>query len=97
MEFLFSPNLRESSFQNINYFHIASKRLEEISDIRFLSEKNEDLKNIVVTSISSGFDDEKLKSKINFKFNKIIQEIKINGIKTSIGSFIYFYSHQILS
>ena len=64
----------------LNHFHIASKRLEEISDIRFLSEKNEDLKNIVVTSISSGFDDEKLKSKINFKFNKIIQEINENSI-----------------
>ena len=64
----------------LNYFHIASKRLEEISDIRFLSEKNEDLKNIVVTSISSGFEDEKLKSKINFKFNKIIQEINENSI-----------------
>ena len=64
----------------LNHFHIASKRLEEISDIRFLSEKNEDLKNIVVTSISSGFEDEKLKSKINFKFNKIIQEINENSI-----------------
>ena len=64
----------------LNYFHIASKRLGEISDIRFLSEKNEDLKNIVVTSISSGFEDEKLKSKINFKFNKIIQEINENSI-----------------
>ncbi len=64
----------------LNYFHIASKRLGEISEIRFLSEKNEDLKNIVVTSISSGFEDEKLKSKINFKFNKIIQEINENSI-----------------
>ncbi len=64
----------------LNYFHIASKRLEEISDILFLSEKNEDLKNIIVTSISSGFDDEKLKSKINLKFNEIIQEINENSI-----------------
>ena len=64
----------------LNYFHIASKRLEEISDIRFLSEKNEDLKNMIVTSISSGFDDEKLKSKINLKFNEIIQEINENSI-----------------
>ena len=29
--------------------------------------------------------------------NKTIKKIIINGIKTSIGSFIYFYSHQILS
>ena len=64
----------------LNYFHIASKRLEEISDIRFVSEKNEDLKNIIVTSISSGFDDEKLNSKINLKFNEIIQEINENSI-----------------
>ena len=64
----------------LNYFHIASKRLEEISDIRFLSEKNEDLKNIIVTSISSGFDDEKLNSKINLKFNEIIQEVNANSI-----------------
>ena len=64
----------------LNYFHIASKRLEEISDILFLSEKNEDLKNIIVTSISSGFDDEKLNSKINLKFNEIIQEINENSI-----------------
>ena len=64
----------------LNYFHIASKRLEEISDIRFLSEKNEDLKNIIVNSISSGFDDEKLNSKINLKFNEIIQEVNANSI-----------------
>ena len=64
----------------LNYFHIASKRLEEISNIRFLSEKNEDLKNIIVNSISSGFDDEKLNSKINLKFNEIIQEINENSI-----------------
>ena len=64
----------------LNYFHIASKRLEEISDIRFLSEKNENLKNIIVTSISSGFDDEKLNSKINLKFNEIIQEVNANSI-----------------
>ena len=64
----------------LNYFHIASKRLEEISNIRFLSEKNEDLKNIIVNSISSGFDDEKLNSKINLKFNEIIQEINTNSI-----------------
>ncbi len=64
----------------LNYFHIASKRLDEISDICFLSEKNEDLKNIIVTSISSGLDDEKLKSKISLKFNEIIQEINENSI-----------------
>ena len=64
----------------LNYFHIASKRLEEISILRFLSEKNEDLKNIIVNSISSGFDEEKLKSKINLKFNEIIKEINENSI-----------------
>ena len=64
----------------LNYFHIASKRLEEISNIRFLSEKNEDLKNIIVNSISSGFDDEKFNSIIDLKFNEIIQEINENSI-----------------
>ena len=38
------------------------------------------MKNIIVTSISSGFDDEKLNSKINLKFNEIIQEINENSI-----------------
>ena len=38
-------------FIMLNYFEIASKKIEEISEIIFLSEKNEGLKKLIITSL----------------------------------------------
>ena len=37
----------------LNYFEIASKKLEELSEIEFISEKNESLKNTIITALSN--------------------------------------------
>ena len=38
----------------LNYFDIVSKKIEELSEIKFLSEKNESLKKLIITSILEG-------------------------------------------
>ena len=38
----------------LNFFDIASKKIEELSDIVFLSKKNEDLKNAIISSLIDG-------------------------------------------
>ena len=37
----------------LNYFEIASKKLEELSEIEFISEKNESLKNTIINALSN--------------------------------------------
>ena len=63
----------------LNDLEIASKKLEELSQIEFLSEKNEDLKNTVVNSLSEGKDKEIISSDINENYKKIIEQIKENS------------------
>ena len=63
----------------LNYLDIAKNKLEELSEIEFLAEKNENLKNLIITSLTSGNDKELIKSKINTEYNKIINEIDENS------------------
>ena len=63
----------------LNYAQTASKKLEELSEIEFLVEKNESLKNVVITSLTEGNDKEDISSKINKEYNKIIEEINENS------------------
>ena len=53
--------------------------MEELSKIEFLSEKNESLKNVIITSIIEGNDKEAINQKINTEYDKIISEIKENS------------------
>ena len=48
----------------LNYFDIVSKKIEELSEIIFLSEKNESLKKLIISSILEGLDQEKLNQKL---------------------------------
>mgnify|MGYP001458071234 CR=1 FL=1 len=63
----------------LNYLEIAEKKMEELSKIEFLSEKNESLKNVIITSIIEGNDKEAINQKINTGYDKIISEIKENS------------------
>ena len=63
----------------LNFSHLASKKLEELSEIEFLSEKNESLKNIIISSMSEGKDMEVINAKINNGFGKIVKEINENS------------------
>ena len=58
---------------------VAEKKMEELSKIEFLSEKNESLKNVIVTSISEGNDRQAISMKINKGYDKMIEEINENS------------------
>ena len=47
--------------------------------MEFLSEKNESLKNLIITSITDGNDKEVISSKINSEYSKITKEINENS------------------
>ena len=58
---------------------IALKKIEELSEIKFLSEKNQSLKDVIISSLSEGSDNEAISSKINTDYDKIINEISENS------------------
>ncbi len=66
-------------FTILNYLEITSQRIEELSEIQFLSENNESLKNEIITSLTEGEDEEAINSKINSGYDKIINEINENS------------------
>jgi DNA primase len=63
----------------LNYFEIASKKIEELSKIEFLSEKNESLKNIIISSLTNENDREAAQVKINLEYKNLVTEIKENS------------------
>ena len=63
----------------LNYLEITKKKIEELSGIEFLAEKNESLKNLIITSLIDGRDKEVINTKINTGYNKIINEINENS------------------
>ncbi len=63
----------------LNYLEIASKKIEDLSEIDFLSEKNEHLKKEITTYLIDGNDKEVINKKINTNYEKIIGEINENS------------------
>jgi DNA primase len=63
----------------LNYLDIASKKLEELSEIEFLAEKNESLKKEITTYLIEGNNKEFINKKINAAYNKILREINENS------------------
>ena len=63
----------------LNYLDTAFKKLEELSEIEFLTEKNENLKTAIVTSLSEGQDKHTIRAKINSGYEKIIKEMNENS------------------
>ena len=63
----------------LNNFEIASKKIEKLSKIKLLSEKNESLKNEVLTLISDQTDKKIIQQKIHTEYKKLIEEIKENS------------------
>ncbi len=63
----------------LNHLEIASEKLEDLSKIEFISEKNESLKNALITSISDGSNKDTIFLRINSSFKKIIEEINENS------------------
>ena len=69
----------QSAFIILNYLTIASKKLEDLSEIEFLSEKNESLKKEITNNIIEGNDKDAINKKINNNYDKIIEEINENS------------------
>ena len=63
----------------LNYSKIALKKMEELSEISFLAEKNESLKNIIISSLSDQNDTATIGLKINDEYDKTIKEINENS------------------
>ena len=56
-----------------------SKKIEELSEITFLSDKNESLKKLIIASLLKGNDQDTIKSKISVDYKKLIDEIQENS------------------
>ena len=63
----------------LNYLDIAAKKLEDLSELEFLTDKNESLKNIVINSFTEGVDKEAINLKIKKSFREIIEEVNENS------------------
>ena len=63
----------------LNYFDTALKKLEDLSEIEFLSEKNESLKSLLITSLTDGKDKEDINIKIENDFGNTLKEINENS------------------
>jgi len=63
----------------LKYLEIAAKKLESLSEIEFLTEKNESLKSLIISSLTEGNDKEVITLKINNGYDKIINEINENS------------------
>ena len=66
-------------FLILNNLEIASKKIEELSKIEFLTEKNEGLKNAIINSLTEGYDKEIIRSHLNTEYDKIIKEVNENS------------------
>ena len=66
-------------FIMLNYFDLASKKISEISEVVFFSEKNENLKKLIIVSLLEGNNKEKILSTINVDYKNLIEEIQENS------------------
>ena len=63
----------------LNYLDLASKKIDELSEIEFLSEKNESLKNVIISTIADGNNKDSMQQKINLEYKNLTEEIKMNS------------------
>ena len=66
-------------FIMLNYPELILKKIEDISKIIFLSEKNESLKKVIINSLLDGDNKEKAQSKMTNDSKKLIEEIQENS------------------
>ena len=63
----------------LNFLEIAAKKIEILSEIKFLSEKNESLKNTIIASLNEGNNINDIQLKIDTDFKKLSEEIRENS------------------
>ena len=65
-------------FIMLNYLEITSKKIEDISEIRFISERNENLKKQIISLLLEGHEKKDIQPRLIVENNKLIEEIKDN-------------------
>ena len=63
----------------LNYLDIALKKLEDLSEIEFLSKNNESLKSLLITSLTDGKNKDDIYIKIENDFGNTLKEINENS------------------
>ncbi len=63
----------------LNYFEIASKKVAEISEISFTSDKNNNLKELIINSLNKGESKKDFQNNIGNEHVKLIKEINENS------------------
>jgi DNA primase len=63
----------------LNYLNLASKKIEEITEIIFLSDENESLKKLITDLLLEGNDIKEIQLKVTVSFKKLIEEIQENS------------------
>jgi DNA primase len=63
----------------LNYFEIASKKIEELSEVHFFSDKNEKLKNSIIDSLTEKSNKDFIQEKLNSEYKDLSEEIKENS------------------
>jgi len=63
----------------LNYFEIASKKLEELSEIKFLSDKNEKFKNTIIATLMDENSKDDMQKMINNEYKDLLIEIRENS------------------
>ena len=66
-------------FIMINYLDVASKKVEELSELVFFSDKNESLKKLIISLLAEGNDKKTIQTKLNEDYKKLTEEIKENS------------------
>ena len=63
----------------LNFYEIASKKIEELSEIHFFSEKNEKLKNSIIDTLTEKNNKDSIQEKLNYENKDLLEEIKENS------------------
>ena len=63
----------------LEYYDLVLDKTEELTNIEFISEKNDSLKNIILNSLNKGMNKNLLNSKIKMDYGEIITEINENS------------------
>ena len=66
-------------FIMLNYLDVTLKKIEELSELVFFSDKNESLKKLIISLLIDGIDKNTIYSKISMDHKKLVQEIKENS------------------
>ena len=66
-------------FIMLKYLHLTSKKIEELSSLKFLSNDNENLKKLILDLITDGNADDLIQEKVKNEYEKLVKEIKENS------------------